>query len=135
MPLVKSFALDTNILVRYIVQDDKRQSAKATTFIEALTPDTPAFISCIVLCEINWVLKTAYKFSKPDCAEALNRIMSVAVFDIENLEACLAALQRFRAGQADFSDYLIGQIAKKKGYGTVLTFDKKALKSPSFTSP
>ncbi|MCF6275063.1 MAG: type II toxin-antitoxin system VapC family toxin [Robiginitomaculum sp.] len=135
MPAPKSFALDTNILVRYIVQDDKRQNAKAASVIESLMSEAPAFISCIVLCEINWVLKTAYKYSKSDCAEALNRIISVAVFDIENLEACSVALQQFRAGQADFSDYLIRQIAKKKGYGTVLTFDKKALKSDGFTSP
>ncbi|MCF6221731.1 MAG: type II toxin-antitoxin system VapC family toxin [Robiginitomaculum sp.] len=135
MPAPKSFSLDTNILVRYIIQDDKLQSTKAASIIENLKPEAPAFISCIVLCEINWVLKTAYKFSKADCAEALNRIMSVAVFDIENLEACLAALQRFRAGQADFSDYLIRQIAKGKGYDTVLTFDKKALKSSGFASP
>ncbi len=135
MPAQKPFALDTNILVRYIVQDDKRQSPKATSIVENLTAKAPAFISCIVLCEVNWVLKTAYKFSKADCGEVLNRIMSVAVFDIENLEACLVALQRFRSGQADFSDYLIRQIAKEKGYDTLLTFDKKALKSTGFVSP
>ena len=135
MPALKSFALDTNILVRYIAQDDEHQSPKATLFVENLTAEAPAFISCIVLCEINWVLKTTYKYSKSDCAEALNRIISVAVFDIENLEICLAALQQFRAGQADFSDYLIRQIAKGKGYDAVLTFDKKALKSSGFVSP
>lgn len=135
MPILKSFALDTNILVRYIAQDDEHQSAKATALIENLTPVAPAFISCIVLCEIVWVLKTAYGFSKQDCAETLNRILSIGVFDIEHLEACLIALHHYRAGQADFSDYLIAQIAKQTGYGTVLTFDKKALNNKGFASP
>jgi len=128
-------ALDTNVLVRYIMQDDKLQAKKATLAIETLTSDAPAFISCIVLCEINWVLKTAYKIPKPDCIDVLERILSVAVFDIENLSACLTALQLYEAGQADFSDYLIQKIAREHGYISVLTFDKKALKNPGFTSP
>ena len=128
-------ALDTNVLVRYLVQDDKTQARKATKVIEALTTDSPAFISCIVLCEINWVLKTAYKISKPECVEALNNIISVAVFDVENLEACMMALKQYGIGAADFSDYLIQNIAAQAGYDTVLTFDKKALKSPNFKTP
>ncbi len=128
-------ALDTNVLVRYIIRDDKAQTRKASLAIDGLTTDAPAFISCIVLCEINWVLKTAYKVAKPDCIDALGRILSVAVFDIENLGACLAALKLYEAGQADFSDYLLQKIAQQEGYMTVLTFDKKALKDIGFMSP
>ena len=128
-------ALDTNVLVRYIVQDDKTQARQASKVIEGLTPDRPAFISCIVLCEINWVLRTAYKIAKSECVETIKNILSVAVFDIERLEPCLAALRQYEAGQADFSDYLIQNIAKQEGYDTVLTFDKKALKYTQFQSP
>ncbi len=129
------FALDTNVLVRYIVQDNKPQARKAAKAIEGLSADRPAFISCIVLCEINWVLKTAYKVPKIECAEALSNIISVAVFDIEWQGACLAALKQYKAGKADFSDYLIQKIAKQQGYDTVLTFDKTALKYENFESP
>ena len=128
-------ALDTNILVRYIVQDHKVQAEKATQVIEKLTASTPAFISCIVLCELNWVLKTAYKTPKEKRLKTLQGLLSVAVFDIERLDACLKALRQYKAGQADFSDYLIQQIVLHKGYDTVLTFDKKALKTSGFESP
>ena len=128
-------ALDTNILVRYIVQDNKTQAQKATKAIESLTPDMPAFISCIVLCEVNRVLKSVYKISKKDRLKALQNILSVAVFNIERLECCLKALKLYEAGPADFSDYLIQQIAWMEGCESVLTFDKKANKSPGFKSP
>lgn len=128
-------ALDTNVLVRYIVQDNIAQAQKATKAIEALTPDMPAFISCIVLCEINWVLKSVYKISKKDRLKALQNILTVAVFDIERLESCLKALKLYETGPTDFSDYLIQQIAWMEGYETVLTFDKKAQKSSGFKNP
>ena len=128
-------ALDTNVLVRYIVQDDKPQAKKATQAIEALTADDPAFISCIVLCEINWVLKSAYKISKEDCIGALRSILSVAVFDVERFDVCSKALTLYEAGAADFSDYVIQQIARQEGYNTVLSFDKQAQKSAGFRSP
>ncbi len=128
-------ALDTNILVRYIMQDDKTQSKKATQMIEGLTSDSPAFISCIVLCEFNWVLKSFYKIPKTDRLETLQSIVAVSVFDIERLGACMKALKLCEAGQADFSDYIIQQIAAQEGYDTVLTFDKKAQKSAGFKNP
>ena len=128
-------ALDTNVLVRYIVQDDKAQTKKAAQAIEGLTVDMPAFISCIVLCELNWVLASFYKISKTDRIEALQGVLSVAVFDIERAEVCLKALKLYEAGAADFSDYVIQQVAAQEGYDTVLSFDKKALKSSGFKSP
>lgn len=128
-------ALDTNVLVRYVVQDDKAQANLATKAVESLTPDAPAFIPCIVLCEFNWVLQSAYGISKKDRIAALQKILSVAVFSIEQLDACLQAVRLYETGPADFSDYLIRQISKKEGCEVVLTFDKNALKSESFKSP
>ncbi len=128
-------ALDTNVLLRYIMQDDQAQARKATKAIEKLTPEKPAFISCIVLCEVNWVLQTAYRISKHDRLNVLQDILSVSVFDVERQEVCRKALQLYRIGKADFSDYLIQQIALHEGYDTVLSFDKKAHKSPGFQCP
>ncbi len=95
----------------------------------------PAFISCIVLCEISWVLKSVYKISKKDRIKTLQNILSVAVFNIEQIECCLKALKLYEAGTADFSDYLIQQIAWMQGYKTVLTFEKNALKTSGFKNP
>jgi predicted nucleic-acid-binding protein len=128
-------ALDTNILVRYIVQDDKKQAQKATHAIEQCTSEKRAFIACIVLCEINWVLKTAYKISKQERLTTLKKILSVSAFDIERLECCTKALKHYEKGQADFSDYLIQETARHEGYNTVLTFDTTAQKERGFQQP
>jgi len=129
------YALDTNVLVRYIVRDDKDQAQQATHAIERLTSEEQGFITCIVLCKINWVLKTAYKISKEERLATLKRILSIAVFDIERLECCAKALKRYEKGQADFSDYLIHEIAGFEGYNVVLTFDTKAQKDSGFRRP
>jgi predicted nucleic-acid-binding protein len=126
------FALDTNILVRYIVQDDVEQSAIANSIIDGLNPDNSAFIACVVLCELNWVLKSGYKISKEQAIEILEKIITIPVFDIEHFDCCLKALKSYKNGQADFSDYLILEIATLNGYKAVMTFDKNALKSDGF---
>jgi predicted nucleic-acid-binding protein len=73
-------ALDTNVLVRYIVQDDREQAHQASALIEALSSDKKAFISCIVLCEVNWVLRTAYKTPKEQCVVVLKHILYLCQF-------------------------------------------------------
>jgi predicted nucleic-acid-binding protein len=128
-------ALDTSVLVRYIVQDDKEQAHKASALIERLSSDHQAFISCIVLCEVNWVLKSAYKIPKQECVAVLRRILSVSAFDIERLACCMKALRRYEKEHADFSDYLIYEIAKDEGYDSVITFDRTAQNSDGFAQP
>lgn len=95
-------ALDTNVLVRYIVQDNREQAQKADSVIERLTSEERAFISCIVLCEVNWVLSTTYKISRVERLKTLKKIISVASFDIERIDCCTHALKRYEHGQADF---------------------------------
>jgi predicted nucleic-acid-binding protein len=129
------FALDTNVLVRYIVQDDKAQTERAVKVIDSLRSEKPAFISCIVLCELNWVLKSFYKISKKERLDVLQKILSVAVFDVERLDVCLKAHKLYEKGSADFSDYIIQQTGAEAGYSSLLTFDKNALKNTGFKAP
>ncbi|AFZ45745.1 PilT protein domain protein [Halothece sp. PCC 7418] len=129
------YAIDTNVLIRYIIEDDPEQAQKATEAIEQLTTEKQGFISCIVLCELNWVLKTAYKISKPERVATLQKVLSVPVFEIEQLDCCLKALRRYEKGKADFSDYLIQQIGEKHGYEILLTFDQKASRETGFQCP
>lgn len=129
------YALDTNVLVRYLLQDDAEQSGIANHVIENLTPTRQGFVSCIVLCEIIWVLSSRYHVAKQQCVTTLKQIFSVPVFDIEHLDNCLRALRSYERGNADFSDYLIQEIAHEQGYRTMLTFDKKALRSKRFRHP
>lgn len=123
------------MLVRYIIQDDLSQSKKATNLIESLTSDAPAFISTIVLVELNWVLKRNYKVSKNDRIKTLENLITLSVFEIEEFELCFRSLKLFKQGKADFSDYLIKTSAENAGFKTVITFDKDALAEDGFKSP
>ena len=126
------FALDTNVLVRYIVRDDVHQTRKASAWIETLTTDKPAFISIVVLCELCWVLKSAYGASREECATAIEAVLEVPVFQIENIDLCNQALQAFKRGVADFSDFVIREVAMTAHCEGVKTFDKKALREEGF---
>lgn len=124
--------LDTNILVRYLVQDHKEQSALAAKLIEGLSSHSPGFITCIALCELNWVLKSCYKVSKTERLSILDKILSIPVFEVEHYNCCLKALHSYKEGGADYSDYLIAQIALQEGCSAVATFDKKAAEDKIF---
>lgn len=125
--------IDTNILIRYIIQDDPIQSRLATKFLESnINKANPGFISQIVLCEIVWVLRRAYGYDKPIILQVLNQIIDTSEFIIENSESARQALRDFKEGNADFSDYLIGSANKYHGCEYTLTLDKKAAIHPNF---
>lgn len=115
--------LDTNILVRYLTKDDETQWAQACEIIET---EEQCFVANIVLCELVWVLRgKPYQFSREEIANTLDLILQCAVFELENRSVVYQALQRFKRGNADFSDYLIGAIAQQYSCRTTVTFDKK----------
>lgn len=128
-------ALDTNVLARFVLQDDPVQSMKANRAIAELSSENPGFVPAVVLCKLVWVLQSSYKIPRSDCAETLERILSSTSFEVEHNELCWNALRAYSLGKADFCDFFIREIAKASGCATVLTFDKAALKSPGFTAP
>ncbi|MFC3121859.1 PIN domain-containing protein [Agaribacter flavus] len=119
--------IDTNILIRYLAQDDKAQALLASTLIEEkLTANTPGFISMITLVEITWVLQKCYRASKNDLCSTIKMILETKQFQVERAESCYRALKLFEMGSGDFSDALISSISKDAGCSCVMTFDKKA---------
>jgi predicted nucleic-acid-binding protein len=117
--------LDTNVLVRYLTQDDPPQYAKATAFIEAATGrGEQLVVNTAVLCELEWVLGTAYGYSREEIAAALEQILATAQFEVERLDEARQALGDFRATKADFSDALIGRINRSLGAEHTVTFDR-----------
>ena len=118
--------IDTNVLVRYIVQDDEQQAAIATKSIEACSVETPGWISAIVLCETVWVLSRAYGYEKVTIQAVLQRIFLAAELVVEQQEQGCSALRDFARGHADFSDYLIAHMNQAAGCEYTITFDKKA---------
>ena len=121
--------LDTNVLVRYIVQDDPHQAEVATALIEEHLSDTsPGFVSHLVLVELVWVLR-GYGYSRSVIADVLTRLLSAIEIRIDQVELVWSALRAYRNGPADFADYLIGTHARAAGCAVVKTFDRKAARS------
>jgi predicted nucleic-acid-binding protein len=117
--------LDTNILVRYLTQDDSAQFAKAAAFIDAASErDEQFLVNAPVLCELVWVLATVYDYSREEIAQALEQIFTTAQFEIERLDEARQALGDFRSSKADFSDALIGRINRSLGAKHTVTFDR-----------
>ncbi|MEM9214403.1 MAG: type II toxin-antitoxin system VapC family toxin [Cyanobacteria bacterium P01_F01_bin.150] len=115
--------LDTNILVRYLTRDDEQQWQQADQLIQQ---NQPCFISNIVLCELVWVLRgNNYRFQKVEIISVLEAMLHSAAFAFENRSTADQALQRYKQGKADFSDYLIGAISKQIGCTETASFDRK----------
>jgi predicted nucleic-acid-binding protein len=117
--------LDTNLLVRYLTKDDPAQFAKAKALIDASAAAGDRFvISNAVLCELVWVLRTTYEYSREDIARALEQILATAEFDVERSDEARLALREFQSTKADFSDALIGRINQLLGADHTVTFDR-----------
>ena len=125
--------LDTNVVIRYLVQDDKKQSAAATRFIEkSLTTDVPGYINHITLCEIVWVLQRCYDVTKQQLRDIIEGLLTTKQLIVENVEVAWKALRAYDANSADFCDALIGQANIHSGCEHTVTFDKKAACLPGF---
>lgn len=128
--------LDTNVLVRYLVDDDPDQSARAAALIEgAADRGEPLYLSQVVLCEVVWVLRGAYKRRRDEIAAAIGAVLQTSPFTVEEVGLTRRALERYAAGGADFADYLVGEKASAAGCQYVATFDRKLLREPGFMPP
>ncbi|MES2941588.1 MAG: type II toxin-antitoxin system VapC family toxin [Pseudomonadota bacterium] len=129
--------LDTNVLVRYLAQDDAAQAALATRLIEnELTPAQPGFISLVVLAEVCWVLTSLYEAGKDELIETVGDFLNTPWFQIEKREVVQAAIRRFKAGssrKAGFADALITEVANAEGCLVTMTFDKAAVRAAGMT--
>lgn len=125
--------LDTNVLVRYLVKDDVRQAEIAADAIKnTITSDGRCFINHIVLCELAWVLESAYGCTKKEIAGALEKILMTRQFEIESKDILHHALNDYSSGRGDLADYLIGRINQAEGCSTTLTFDRELKNSVIF---
>lgn len=124
--------LDTNILIRYITQDDPVQSGKATHIIEhKLSTANPGFVSVVTMAEAVWVLDRAYNFTDRQIAAAIERMLQVEVLVVENEQEVFRAMVALKQGRGRFADALIAELGARAGCTHTLTFDKKALRLPS----
>lgn len=123
-------ALDTNVLVRFLVQDDPLQAQLATKVIEQLTDDAQGFVSREVLIELVWVLERAYRLGRAEIAVALDGLLSATELDIEGSDAVAPALELYRNDGFGFADLMIAAAARRAGANELVTFDRKAARLP-----
>jgi predicted nucleic-acid-binding protein len=122
--------LDRNILVRYLTKDDEKQWEQAAEIIEG---GEQCFVANIVICELVWVLRSnTYQFSREEISNTIELMLQCSVFELENRSLVYQALQRFKQGSADFSDYLIGAIDQDSGCSSTVTFDRKLRSEKGF---
>jgi len=125
--------LDTNVLIRFLTQDDPVQSKIATDFINAhCSEKTPGFVCHIVLCELSWVLESNYQQSKQTIIHIVGELLQISQLEIMNPDVVWRALNDFKTSNADFADHLIAGSNIVSGCHETVTFDKKAGSQPPF---
>jgi predicted nucleic-acid-binding protein len=125
--------LDTNILVRYIMQDDPRQSTLATRLVESLSVESPGFVPLVSVVELAWVLSSAYNLDRGQVVHAFASLLRTKEIAVERAELVWKALRVFQSANADFADCLIERSAAVAGCERTMTFDRGAVKGSGMT--
>ena len=126
--------LDTNVLVRYIMQDDAKQSPKATKIIEAFDGvEKNGYVTLVSLVELVCVLDTSYELTRAQVAQALDGLIRAKQLKIESADQVARALRVFKEGKSDFADCLIERSANSVGCEKTITFDVNASKHAGMT--
>lgn len=115
-------ALDTNILVRYFVADDPRQTALAKRLLEEeLNPDQQGFVSLVVIAELAWVLRQVYRLSAEEVRQIARRLLNAVEIEIESADVLTIALGR---SHGDLADAIIHELGMRRGCESTMTFDR-----------
>jgi predicted nucleic-acid-binding protein len=127
--------LDTNVVIRYLLQDNPVQSRKARELIDGrLTQDDPGFLSVVTVAETAWVLDRGYRFDSAAIAAAVERLLQTEVFVIEHEHEVFTAMIALREGRGSFADMLIAECGRTAGCTATVTFDRKSLRLSGFES-
>jgi predicted nucleic-acid-binding protein len=125
--------LDSNIIVRYIAQDDAHQAAAANRLMEQLLSERePGFVSLVVLAEVVWVMVSSYGADRQKVQQVVEGLLSAPQLRVQGAERVWRAVQAFVQRKADFSDALIGELALDAGCRCTKTFDAVAARQPGF---
>lgn len=125
--------LDTPVVVRYLAQDDARQSAIASRLFEkTLTRENPGFISLVTLCQIGWVLADAYAADQAAIRTVVEGLLAARQLVIEDAELVWKALRAWDRSGGEFAEALIAEVLAARGCERIVTFDKVTARRPGF---
>ena len=126
--------LDTNVLVRFLVQDDRAQFERAQKLIGRESRTGGVLISLLVLLETEWVLRSRYSLAKSEILAAFSGLLASAELRFEDEHSIEEALFAWKDSPADFADCLIGARHRALGCRATASFDAKATKLPGFVA-
>jgi len=121
--------IDTNILARFLAQDDAEQGQRADSLLQTLSPQEPGFVSLVSLIELAWVMRSRYRVSKSELIQNLERLLNSPELVIESQQTVAQAIARFGSAKTDFADCLIERSGHVAGCRHTVTFDENAAKT------
>ena len=125
--------LDTNVILRYLLQDDPKQTRQANQIVDRqLSEQTPGFISLVTVLEIVWVLRSLLKRNPSQIASHLENLLAADSLEVQNEQQVFEAVFALKRGTGEFEDALIGALNAWAGCTRTLTFDRKAARLPHF---
>ncbi|MBI4704913.1 MAG: type II toxin-antitoxin system VapC family toxin [Deltaproteobacteria bacterium] len=129
-------ALDTNVLVRFLVDDDQIQADKAARLLRrAAHRRERLFVSDVVVCEMVWVLRSCYQVTREEIAATIESMLKTRQLLFASPDLLAHALHAYRSGQGDFADYVIRERARQAGCDRVATFDGALVREAGFVAP
>lgn len=129
-------ALDTNVVVRFLVADDEAQTTRAARAIDKATArGGKCFVSDVVVVETAWVLTRSYRFRRAEVTDVVRRMLATAELVFQSPDALDRALRAYAAGKGDLADYLIREVARAAGSTATLTFDRALIGEAGFKEP
>lgn len=123
--------LDTNVVIRYLVQDEPAQSAAASALIETFTEGQPGYVSLVTLIEVYWVLGRAYAVPRAECLDLIHGLVDSRELVIGHDDVARAALSAAAADGVDFADAVIAELGRAAGCEHTSTFDRRATRHPA----
>ena len=118
-------SIDTNVLIRDLVEDDAEQVEATRLLLDSLTIENPGFVCREVILEISWVLRNAYRFTREQIAEALLKIIGMENLLVETSDDVARSARRYGEGNDDFSDLMILEASRRIGALPLYTFDRR----------
>jgi predicted nucleic-acid-binding protein len=129
-------ALDTNVVVRFLVEDDPKHGERASALIRtAIAAGDRLFVAQVVVCELVWVLESAYALARAEIVPVLRGLIAAEHLELETADAIRRAVDAYANGRGDLADYLIREQAQAAGCSGVATFDRALLREPNFVRP
>lgn len=118
--------LDANVLLRYVLQDDERQSLAANEIFDSLTEDNPGYLSLVTLLESIWVLSRLRKLDRASVAAFVAQLLDSQLLVVQNAHAVRQALGDYSMVSVGFADALVARLGSEAGCLHTLTFDRAA---------